>query len=256
MRLAHGSCRSRRQRGSGARLESAPRMALAASLADARLRAGLGVTTLRCGRAAAPDAALVRLRPRRDRRPALRRRLVRPAHGQALARGPHDRQRLDRRSRAAGLSARRRARLGRRPGSRADARLSPQRASRRRHRASAERRGARGGGGRDDRRLSRRALVGPEPRFRRGVRHGREDARRIRRGVPAGAEAGGGESMTRCVPQPIGPACGRLPSFLDYRPSGFVRHDIGVKGFPMRVDPAPGVSPKGLTAFRACFRNP
>ena len=53
---------------------------------------------------------------------------------------------VDRRSRAAGLSARGRARRDRRPDSGADARLSPQRAFRRRHRTAAGRPG-RGAGG-------------------------------------------------------------------------------------------------------------
>ena len=52
----------------------------------------------------------VRFRPRGNRRPALRRRLVRPPHGEALARRPHHRQRLNRRSREPGLPARGRAR--------------------------------------------------------------------------------------------------------------------------------------------------
>ena len=51
----------------------------------------------RCGKA--PNARerrrwpRLRFRPRRNRRPAVRRRLLRPSHGQALARRPHDRQR-------------------------------------------------------------------------------------------------------------------------------------------------------------------
>ena len=65
-----------------------------------------------------------------------------------------------------GLSARGRPRRGRRPDSRADARLPPQRAPGRRHRTAARRPGrARRGGDRDDRRLPRRALVGREPRL-------------------------------------------------------------------------------------------
>ena len=55
-------------------------------------------------------ASGLRFRPRRNRRPAVRRRLLRPAYGQALARQPHDRQRNHRRSRAGRLPAGRRAR--------------------------------------------------------------------------------------------------------------------------------------------------
>ena len=49
----------------------------------------------------------------------------------------------------------------------------------------AQGRARRGRGRRNDRRLPRRALDGREPRLHRRVRHGRKDARRIRRGVPA-----------------------------------------------------------------------
>ena len=65
-------------------------------------------------------------RARRNRRPTLRRRLLRPAHGQALACQPHDHQRNHRRSRAGRLPAGGRARDHCRPGPNADARLSAQ----------------------------------------------------------------------------------------------------------------------------------
>jgi hypothetical protein len=63
----------------------------------------------------------------------------------------------------------------RRPDSGADARLPPQRAPGRRNRASARRQwSARGRTDRNDRRLSCRALVRPDPRLCRRLRHGRK----------------------------------------------------------------------------------
>ena len=77
-----------------------------------------------------------RLRARRDRRPTVRRRLIRPAYGEALARRPHNRQREHRRSRQAGLPACGRPCRSRRPDPGADARLPSQRAPCRRDRAA------------------------------------------------------------------------------------------------------------------------
>ena len=71
-----------------------------------------------CGLWRCRATSRVGFRPRGDRRPAVRRRLLRPAYGQALARRPHNGQRNHRRSRAGGLPAGGRPRDHRRPGSR------------------------------------------------------------------------------------------------------------------------------------------
>ena len=174
---------------SGARV-----FALAASFAAVGFAVGAGLTTLRMPSAVARrrPAPRLRFRPRRDRRPAVRRRLLGPAHGQALARRPHHRQR-------------RRSSISLRRVSRSPADASPSSTGFRRRRSSIATTNissrspncrsafagarARGGGDRDDRRLSRRPLVRRESCLRRRLRHGREEARRIRRGVPPGAAA-------------------------------------------------------------------
>ena len=152
-------------------------------------------TLWRCGRRAPPSDCRrprLRLRPRRDRRTAVRRRLVRPAHREALARRPHHGQRGHRRPCSAGLPARGRPRLGRRPRPGPDARLSPQRAHGRRDRAAARRPGGAAASGIEtidgyhvarwtDANLAYVAVSDMDEK----------DARRFRRGVQTGAEARG-----------------------------------------------------------------
>ena len=95
-------------------------LAMAASFAVLGFAVGAGLTSLRtpAGFRRRRPTSCFGFRPRRDRRPAVRRRLVRPAHGQALACRPHNRQRNDRRSRAGRLPAGRRTRRPSSTGSR------------------------------------------------------------------------------------------------------------------------------------------
>ena len=95
-------------------------IAMAASLPFSALRSARGLRRCarRWDRAMSPKHQLARFCPRGDRRPAVRRRLFRPAYGQALARQPHNCQRNDRRSRAGGLPAGGRSREHRRTRSR------------------------------------------------------------------------------------------------------------------------------------------
>ena len=97
-------------------------LAMAASFAVLGFAVGAGLTSLRTP-AGSGDVAQhlgVGFCARRDCWSALRRRLLRPAYGQTLARQPHNGQRNHRRSRGGGLSAGRRARDHRRPGPHAD----------------------------------------------------------------------------------------------------------------------------------------
>ena len=105
-------------------------LAMAASFACPRLcgRRRAYVAAHAGGLSRCRAASGLGFRPRRNRRPAVRRRLLRPAHGQALARQPHNGQRNHRRSRAGGLPAGRRTRDHRGQDPDADARLPPQRA--------------------------------------------------------------------------------------------------------------------------------
>ena len=107
---------ARRPLWSGARA-----LALAASFAVLGFAVGVGVTTLRMPSASqgvaeslVSDFARAAIAGR-----ALRRRIVRPAYPETLARRPHHGQRVDRRSREPRLPARRRARRRRRSNSRA-----------------------------------------------------------------------------------------------------------------------------------------
>ena len=120
-------------------------LALAASFAVLGFAVGAGLTSLRSAsafgrRRPKPGRGFC---PRRDRRPAIRRRFLRPAHGQAMARPARDAERRDRRPRSSGLHARGRAHRRRRSNPGPDARLSQAQASDRSDRAAARLHGRR-----------------------------------------------------------------------------------------------------------------
>ena len=140
-------------------------LAMAASLVSSASRSARGLRRYapRPARVMSPNIRS-RICARRNCRSAVRRRLLRPAYGQAVACQPHNRQRNHRRSRAT-LPVGGRARRRHRSDPDTDARLPTQRACRRGDRAASRRQAGPGDRrDRDNRRLPRRALVRLEPR--------------------------------------------------------------------------------------------